>query len=154
MWKNREHFLVILTTLNDVFQDHLFLYFLLATTIYVYADNSIFVNMLVSFINIAWTPLWHDFANHVTFAPGHRNLHLCFLSVIINTDWAMSEHCFHWTTGRHCWVVGITVALLGNALLVSSATFSVAAIAKRYYTLFIHVFSFFELSHYMKWSWK
>lgn len=77
----------------------------------------------------------------MTFAPGHRNLHLCFLSVILNTDWAMSEHSFHWTTGRHCSVVGISVALLGNALLVSTSTFSLAAIAKRYYTLLIHVFS-------------
>lgn len=97
--------------------------------------------MLVSFINIVWTLPWHDFANHVTFAPGHRNLHLCLLSVILNTDWAMSEHSFHWTTGRHCSVVGISVALLGNALLVSTSTFSLAAIAKRYYTLLIHVFS-------------
>lgn len=97
--------------------------------------------MLVSFINIVWTLLWHDFANHVTFAPGHRNLHLCLLSVILNTDWAMSEHSFHWTTGRHCSDVGISVALLGNALLVSTSTFSLAAIAKRYYTLLIHVFS-------------
>lgn len=97
--------------------------------------------MLVSFINIVWTLLWHDFANHVTFAPGHRNLHLCFLSVILNTDWAMSEHSFHWTTGRHCSIVGISVALLGNVLLVSTSTFSLAAIAKRYYALLIHVFS-------------
>lgn len=66
-----------------------------------------------------------------------------FMSLVryLNTDWAMSEHSFHWTTGRHCSVVGISVALLGNALLVSTSTFSLAAIAKRYYTLLIHVFS-------------
>lgn len=106
--------------------------------------------MLVSFINIVWTLLWHDFANHVTFAPGHRNLHLCLLSVILNTDWAMSEHSFHWTTGRHCSVVGISVALLGNALLVTTSTFSLAAIAKRYYTLLIHVF--FCLNYHTTWK--
>lgn len=105
----------------------------------------------MSFINIVWTLLWHDFANHVTFAPGHRNLHLCLLSVILNTDWAMSEHSFHWTTGRHCSVVGISVALLGNALLVSTSTFSLAAIAKRYYALLYNT-RFFCLNYHTTWK--